>query len=155
MRQLPPTEELRAAFSFDESTGALYHRGREVRGDRGNGYLHVRAFGYLWYAHRIVYALANDRDPYPLQVDHINGDRKDNRPINLQLATNQQNVQRRVHLSKNNKSGHRGVYWHAGKWTAGIKANGKNQYLGRFNSIEEAVAARKAAEHKYDYPKGV
>lgn len=50
--------------------------------------------------------------------------------------------------SKNNKSGVKGVHWDKtkGKWTAQITFKGKNYYLGRYDDIEDAARARKAAE---------
>jgi hypothetical protein len=48
------------------------------------------------------------------------------------------------------KSGHIGVNWDKGKnkWVSFIYKNGKTIRLGRFNTIEEAIAARKAAENE-------
>lgn len=51
----------------------------------------------------------------------------------------------------NNTSGHTGVYWnaHAGKWQAYFKVNGKQNYIGLFENINDAVAKRAAAVEKY------
>jgi hypothetical protein len=154
VRELPGVEVLFERFTVEHATGVLRWRknGREAKAERGNGYLHVRLDGRLLYVHRVVYAMVYGSDPFPLQVDHINGDRRDNRPDNLRLATNRRNVQHRVKPNTNNTSGHRGVYRHAGKWEACIKAEGRNVYLGRFDEIEDAVATRLAAEIEYDYP---
>lgn len=56
--------------------------------------------------------------------------------------------------NKNNKSGIKGVYWSAreGRWIAKITIRRKSITLGRFQSIEEAAAARKEAEEKYFKP---
>jgi len=55
---------------------------------------------------------------------------------------------------KSNKSGVRGVHWDksSNKWRANIVFQGKRTYLGRFEHIEDAAAARKAAEEKYYKP---
>lgn len=57
-------------------------------------------------------------------------------------------------LLKNNKSGIKGVHYDSKKckWVAQITFKGKLHYLGRYNNIENAVKARKAAEEKYFKP---
>ena len=57
-------------------------------------------------------------------------------------------------LSKNNTSGFKGVYWNKekGKWGAQITFRRKNYNLGRYDNIEDAVAARKAAEERFFKP---
>lgn len=56
--------------------------------------------------------------------------------------------QRNKRTSKNNTSGHRGVSWDKkpSKWRVRMVFDGRNHFLGYFNSLEEAVAARKKAE---------
>lgn len=82
--------------------------------------------------------------------DHINGDRLDNRRKNIRFVTYQQNSQNRS-KGKRNKSGCQGVNWDKGskKWHSSIKANGRRISLGYFSNIQDAIAARKAAEIKY------
>lgn len=55
---------------------------------------------------------------------------------------------------KNNTSGVKGVFWDASvqKWSARISLNGKRIFLGRFDDLEDAKAARKAAESEYHKP---
>lgn len=81
------------------------------------------------------------------QVDHINGDKLDNRKANLRVVTNQQNHQNR--RGGRGSSQHRGVYWNKrhGKWMARVKAHGKTHYFGVFDDeLEAAAAARKGRE---------
>lgn len=155
MKPLPPLSELHDAFMLDAHAGVLYWRksGKAAVAERGRGYLHARLNGRLLYTHRIVYALHHGEDPYPLQIDHINGDRRDNRPSNLRLATNTENLQNRRGLSSNNTSGYRGVYWSraAKKWVASIRVNRKNHHLGCFIELEDAAAARKKAERVFNF----
>lgn len=57
-------------------------------------------------------------------------------------------------LSPRNKSGYRGVSWDSTYklWVAGITFKGRTYHLGRYESIAEAVAARKRAEEKLFQP---
>ena len=64
-----------------------------------------------------------------------------------------QNINRkRIYLTpKNNKSGYKGVYWskERKKWCAQITINNKTKGLGRYDTIEEAIEARKKAAKEY------
>jgi hypothetical protein len=79
--------------------------------------------------------------PLGLEVDHINGDKLDNRKINLRLVTRQQNALN-LSLAKNNKSGFKGVSWcnSSRKWKATIAYKRQRYHLGFFNTPEEAYA---------------
>jgi hypothetical protein len=113
------------------------------------GYGRVCFDGKQYRAHRVVWALFYGEAP-DQQIDHINGNRLDNRIANLRLASNAQNS-RNCRLSKNNTSGVTGISYHskAKKWMAQIMLSRKNNYLGLFNTKEEAIAARKKAETQY------
>ena len=83
-------------------------------------------------------------------VDHINGNRLDNRAENLRLVNRAQNNMNKG-LRSNNTSGHTGVAWDKskGKWVAQIQIGGKAKFLGRYTDIEKAIKARTEAEEKY------
>ena len=83
-------------------------------------------------------------------VDHINGDKTDNRKENLRLCQQNENARNRKR-NKNNTSGVTGVRFHrqSGKWVARIKVNYRYIALGSYDTMEEAVIARKAGEEKY------
>lgn len=103
------------------------------------------------YLHNVVLARKLERDLLPHeQADHINGNGLDNRRENLRLATKSQNNANR-RISKNNKSGYKGVSWHkaSGKWVAGIKVNGKSINLGGYDTPEQAHKAYCDAAIKY------
>ncbi|WP_322505473.1 HNH endonuclease [Chroococcidiopsis cubana] len=84
-----------------------------------------------------------------LQVDHIYGDKLDNRLENLRPATNAQNQANSK--TRGNKSGFRGVCWDKTnkKWVAKIKVNGKTKHLGRFSIAEDAACAFNKAALEY------
>jgi len=84
-------------------------------------------------------------------IDHINGDKLDNRRNNLMVVTQHENGVNRKVLNKNNTSGYRGVSWfpQRNKWVAKIMVNYRNKHLGIFSNIEKAILIRKEAEEKY------
>ena len=88
--------------------------------------------------HKLVaeYFIAN---PYNKQcVDHIDNDRLNNNVSNLRWATLKENQMNRQ-INSNNSSNHKGVTFdkQSNKWMAYIDINGKQQYLGRFDKIED------------------
>lgn len=81
-------------------------------------------------------------DDSKIQVDHINGDRMDNRKVNLRLCTNQENSMNK-YKNSNNSSGYKGVYYdkERNKWRGAIQFNGKSiKSSKRYNTPEEAYA---------------
>ena len=92
---------------------------------------------YEWLRfHRVVMKI----DDSKVQVDHINGNRLDNRKINLRLCTNQENSMNKYENS-NNSSGYKGVYFdkERNKWRGAIQYNRKSiKSPKRYNTPEEA-----------------
>ena len=92
---LPPLEVLQALFTYCPDTGEVRHRytrgtaraGALAGNPKGNGYLQVQLQGQRCMLHRIAYALHHGRDPFPLEIDHINRDRSDNRACNLRAVS--------------------------------------------------------------------
>jgi hypothetical protein len=85
-----------------------------------------------------------------LHIDHINGDKLDNRKSNLRVLTCSQNAMNRGPQT-NNSSGYKGVVYDRSrnKWKAEIGVNKKRIHLGRFDSAEEAALAYNQASFKY------
>jgi hypothetical protein len=84
-------------------------------------------------------------------VDHVNGDKLDNRRANLRTATQSQNLMNRGR-SPRNTSGYKGVTWHKGsrRWMAQIKVRGRSKCLGYFEDPAVAHAAyTKAAAREH------
>ena len=77
--------------------------------------------------------------PQQLHVDHINGNRLDNRRANLRLATNTENM-RNMRRHSDARSRFKGVWWYCNHWHAQICANRKKHYLG--SHPDETTAAR-------------
>lgn len=87
---------------------------------------------------------------------HVNGGGLDNRRANLRLSTPREEGARR-RLNRNNRSGYRGVSWHAqtGKWRAGIVRRPLKLHIGYYATAAEAARAYDAracelfGEHAY------
>lgn len=157
-------EALHKLLTHDPDTGKLFWKRRHdpdcdswnkqfafaeaFTNPHSKGYLAGAIFGRTYLAHRVIFALHYGY--WPEITDHINGVRTDNRICNLRSVTPSEN-QRNRRISKNNKSGFTGVHASGEKWVAQINRNYKYRYLGRFSRIEDAVAARKEAERKYDF----
>ena len=95
------------------------------------------------------------RPPKGMEIDHINGDKLDNRRCNLRFATHQQNacntMKRRLPESRH-PSMHKGVTWRSDghKWRSRITVNGKTLSLGSFRTQQEAsLAYNEAASRLY------
>lgn len=106
------------------------------------GYAFNKEIGYL---HRLIM-----NPPKDMVVDHINQDKLDNRRDNLRICTDQENKLNHS-IYSNNTSGASGVSWSKryNKWEAQLQVNREVIYLGRYNTKEEAMEARRQAEIEY------
>lgn len=111
-----------------------------------DGYRCGRLMGKSFLTHRVVWKMCND-GLCPIQIDHKNGVRTDNRPDNLRAADNFINT-KNAKRYKSNTSGVCGVYFKkgSGKWCAAVQSGNKRIFLGYFDTIGEAIAARRAGE---------
>ena len=116
-----------------------------------SGYLAGHIFKQTFLAHRVAWALHNSSWP-EMCIDHIDGDRANNRACNLRVVSaedNQKNVKQRA----DNTSGAKGVDFKAvtGLWRARIVHEGRRVTLGTYASLADAVVARKLAERDCGY----
>lgn len=165
VKDLPDPEYLRQRFQYDPSTGRLFWRvhssmpecwnaryaGREAGSPHNEGYTRVSLNGTRFLAHRLAWALHYGAWPLD-QIDHINGDRADNRISNLRQANNTANS-RNAGVGKRNTTGVIGVCWckNRNKWQAAITVDRITRFLGYYTDKEAAIAARKRAEEKYGF----
>jgi hypothetical protein len=142
--------ELKALLDYDETTGIftwrISPRYRINIGDtagcvNNKGYIHIQISGVKYLAHRLAWLYTFGGLPDPA-LDHINGDKQDNRICNLRLATNAENCRNRG-ANRNNKTGFKGVCKVKGlnKWVAQCTDGSNRTYLGCYNSPQEAHAA--------------
>lgn len=139
-----------AVLAFDASTGCFrWLKGINSRAPVGSiagrksksGYVEIGLCGKKYGAHRLAFYFTHGRWPEG-EVDHINGDKSDNRPCNLRDASRSQNMAN-TGLRRDNTSGHRGVSFDARRqrWRAIIQ----RRHLGYFHTYEGAAAAYNAA----------
>lgn len=178
-RSLPAPAELRRLLRYEPETGKLFWLERQpdtVAADREStrariarnwnnrfqgkealatlqkrGHLGGALFCSPVSAHRVAWAIHYGEWPAG-QVDHINGDQTDNRIANLRCVSDAEN-KRNLSLRAKNKTGHHGVWWdeRRGKYQAYIAEDKRRVSLGRFDRLEDAVAARQAAEARLGY----
>jgi len=151
-------ERLKELLNYDPETGVFVWVTRPSNqiniGDRvgylhPNGYRYIGIDGKLYFAHRLAWLYMTGAFP-PDQIDHINRARANNRFANLRAVTGSEN-QHNAKTRKDNKSGFKGVSYHAAsqKWRAKIRLNNICQQLGSFFTPEEASAAYLAAQRIY------
>lgn len=165
MAQRHGAQFLRECFFADPNTGILIWRHRpahhfksigceEYYNRRGGeivqpyrdsvGYRTVNVNSVHYRVHRIVWMLNRGDIPQGMHIDHINGDREDNRLCNLRLATARGNAMNSNRATGN--SGLRGVRRTGNRWQAHVRMGGRKQHVGMFSTKgEAAVAAAKAA----------
>jgi hypothetical protein len=110
-----------------------------------NGYVVIEMDGVAHKAHRLAWQMTHG--DLPKFIDHINGDRGDNRIENLRPASGSGNARNRK-TQGNNTSGIKGVVSERGKWKAQLSINRKHLSLGYFSTKEEAGRAVRSAREK-------
>ena len=112
--------------------------------DINNRYYQTRLNQKNIFNHRIIYAIHNGTIDFNGKlIDHINGDTLNNDPRNLRLVTTSENkLNSKIH--KNNKSGYKHIVFCKRKklYQCQIRIKGKNNWLGYFKTLEEALQAR-------------
>jgi hypothetical protein len=155
---------LREFFSYSPRTGKLHYQpnrarkwfksdrlwsswnaqvgGKPASGfPRPDGYLTVAINQRQYLAHRVIWAMMTGELPKD-EIDHINGNRADNRWLNLRAATRTENA-RNMAMAKNNTSGVTGVYWHKrlNLWQI-YGGAGENRIVKYAKTLEDAVTIR-------------
>ena len=143
-------EYLREILDYNVSTGVFIWKKRTAKcvhiGDVAGclekriGYMSIGISGDVFKSHRLAWLYVYGVWPEGL-IDHINGQKADNRIDNLRVVDangNSQNVRR---PNKRNKSGFIGVIAYQGKWRASITVDKKTRRIGDFNTPEEAHKA--------------
>lgn len=151
-------EKLKELFIYDPVSGLVVRKkttssnakaGSVVGSINSNGYLLTKVCGKSLAIHRIVWIYVHGITPQN-EIDHVNGDKTDNRIENLRICSKTENQQNQK-LHSDNTSGYHGVSWRKdiGKWRAQIQVAGKKLMLGCFDNLPEAIEAHTKAKEKY------
>lgn len=175
-RQLPSVDGIRQLMSYDPETGRLFWKergpewfvgtpqspsklaawwnirfaGKEAfTPTNSRGYHTAAIFSNMLLAHRVAWAIHYGAWPEAF-LDHINGDRADNRIANLRQATAAENGRNRG-PQKNSVTGIKGVGWckKSQKWRARVIYQRKQHVVGYFDDISEAADAYAVAVKQY------
>jgi hypothetical protein len=150
-------EEVKKILDYRPETGELVWRERTARcvqiGDVAGcvdkqGYITVGIRKKIYKAHRLAWLIKCNDWPNGL-IDHIDGNKSNNRWSNLRLVNetgNSENVRR---PSKRNQSGFMGVISVNGGWRASITVQRKTRYIGTFDTPEKAHQAYLEAKRKF------
>jgi hypothetical protein len=145
-------ENCLAALNYDAKTG-LFTRKAQPGCVAQNGYRYIKVGPKPRLAHRLAWLMHYGVEPGGL-VDHINGDREDNRIDNLRIATFSQNAAN-AKLHTRNTSGLKGASRITkrgrltDKWQSSITVQNKRVHLGTFDTKEAAHAAYLGAARKH------
>jgi hypothetical protein len=112
------------------------------------GYLRTVVLGRMYTNHRLIWFMHHGT--WPEAIDHINGDKQDNRIENLRECTQLENCYNQK-IRKQNTTGVKGVGWRPDKkkFRARIIVNGTEICLGHFKTLEEAAVVVKEARIKH------
>lgn len=141
LREVLHYEPSTGVFTWATSSGGV-QIGTVAGNTNSNGYMVIGIGGQKYRQHRLVWLYVYGEWP-ALTIDHIDGDRTNNRIGNLRCIPQEINMQNRRTASKANASGVLGVYWseRKGGYMASVTTGGKKKRRGPYRSIDRARTA--------------
>lgn len=149
-------QDLKSVLHYNEETGIFTWiknrtggvKAGDIAGTIMSGYLTCFVYGVQYKLHRLAFLYVTGSFPEEY-IDHINGDKTDNRWLNLRAATNSQNQHNRPWFSS--ASGKKNITYvkNRNKYQVSLRINGKNKWIGYYSNIEEAEKAADEARQKY------
>lgn len=154
-------ERLKELFNYDQETGLFtwIAKSRTIGGlkagsltgqtPNSNGYLRISVDSKRDYAHRMAWLYVYGDYP-KFDIDHINGNRSDNRIVNLRDVPHIVNSQNLRSATKTNTIGYMGITWsnYAKAWSSAVTVNGKRIHIGYFKDPEKAHQAYLSLKRK-------
>lgn len=136
-----PRSEATCGTKHETDRWNTRYSGKEPFPEDFKGYRRIQIFRKRYLAHRVAWAIYTGKWPAE-QIDHINGDRSDNRIANLREASRAEN-NRNKSSSAGSTSQYVGVSWCNKnlKWKVGIWHTGKQHHIGYFQSEVDAASA--------------
>jgi hypothetical protein len=140
-------QRLKELLDYDRDTGSFTRKTTTKGALKGapagclkpNNYVELMVDGLLYKAHRLAWLYEYGSFPQN-HLDHINGNKSDNRVINLREATHSNNL-KNVGVRKDNKLGVKGIHLDKGIYVAQLIIDGKQKKIGRFKCLEDAKKA--------------
>lgn len=159
MKDTTSNELIDSMLSYDPDSGVFIWKSNSGSARKGKnagtvnsaGYITICVGGVMHRAHRIAFYVMTGKFPEKT-VDHINGDRKDNRWSNLRSVGQSINL-KNSKMSISNKSGVVGVFWEKrnSRWRS-IVVDFHGKYIYKSSrTLFDAVAWRKSKEKEYGY----
>jgi hypothetical protein len=170
-KSLPDADYIRTALLYDPATGLfrwrerpaehfpdqrshhIYntrHAGKVAGYINPGGYvlIRLRDQGGMFHAHRLAWLLTHG-EPIPEEIDHADGNPGNNRADNLRAASRGKNAAN-TRVRRDSTTGFKGVTFckQTGKYRVLVTHNGKTYRPPRFNTLEEAVDARREAANR-------
>ena len=148
--KLPGIDTIKEKYVYDSGRLLYKKSGIEAGTVTKLGYRQIGIDKKNYLAHRLIYKMFYNLEPD--YIDHIDGNPSNNKIENLQAITHQLNrIKGAGKLYKHNKSGTTGVFFNNNRnvWQARIIVKDKIIHLGQFNSVKDAIKARKLAEKEY------
>jgi hypothetical protein len=154
---LPTQDRLQQLFLYRPDTGLFFWkvtlgsraRAGDMAGSRSNGYIKIGVDGTQFSAHRLAWvyqygAMADEG----MDIDHIDGDKSNNKIQNLRLVSRAHNSQNRVVAQSSSRVRVLGVSSRKAirRYSAQIMIGKKNKHLGYFDTVEEAHQAYLSAK---------
>lgn len=142
-------ELLKSIVSYDKETGVFKRKDGLKFGFKDGGYLRSEINGKNYYLHRLAWLYEYGEFPNS-HLDHVNGDKTDNRIENLRKASRSENLCN-VRKTKRNTSGYKNVTFHkeSNKWRVVVSVDGKNKSFGLYEDIELADLVAIEARNKF------
>ena len=141
---------------FEYRDGELYRKtsisnsyaGDKVGGRNREGYLRAKINDKTYYLHRLIFLMHHGY--LPKLIDHIDGNKLNNKIENLRAATHVENLFNRK-AQKNSNSGVKNVCWSKPKqrWIVQLQTNNKQRYFGMYKDLELADLVAQEARDKY------
>jgi len=120
--------------------------------DDGKGYGHGMIFGKDYQLHRVIFFYFNGW--WPEEVDHIDGNPRNNKPSNLKESTRKENA-KNLKTRSDSQSGYSGIYFdkERNKYQVAIRVDGRKKHYGRYDTLEESIKVWERAKEENNYSK--